>query len=76
MNTKSTGSMFEDGKVNVKSKLALLWVALMFFYIYNDIFSLYQPHHVAEQLRTQSHIDPAGGVRKEVGAHPAQDRLE
>ena len=40
--------MFEDGKVNVKSKLALLWVALMFFYIYNDIFSLYQPHHVAE----------------------------
>ena len=40
--------MFEDRKVNVKVKLALLWVALMFLYIYNDIFSIYQPGHVAD----------------------------
>lgn len=40
--------MLEDKKVNVKVKLALLWVALMFLYIYNDIFSMYQPGHVAE----------------------------
>jgi len=40
--------MLEDLKVNVKLKLALLWVALMFLYIYNDIFSMYQPGHVAE----------------------------
>ena len=40
--------MLEDSKVNVKVKLALLWAALMFFYIYNDIFSLWQPGHVAE----------------------------
>ena len=40
--------MLEDRKVNVKVKLALLWVALMFLYIYNDILSMYQPGHVAE----------------------------
>ena len=48
MNANETGSMLEDRKVNVKAKLALLWVALMFFYIYNDVFSFFQPGHVAE----------------------------
>jgi hypothetical protein len=46
-------SMLEDRKVNVKVKLALLWVALMFFYIYNDLFSLWQPGHVAELVEGQ-----------------------
>jgi len=27
----------EDIKINVKIKLALFWVALMFFYLYNDL---------------------------------------
>lgn len=40
--------MLVDRKVNVKVKLALIWAALMFIYIYNDIFSMYQPGHVAE----------------------------
>jgi hypothetical protein len=53
MNTNETGSMLEDRKVNVKAKLALLWVALMFFYIYNDLFSLWQPGHVAELVEGQ-----------------------
>jgi hypothetical protein len=53
MNTNETGSMFEDRKVNVKAKLALLWVALMFFYIYNDLFSLWQPGHVAQLVEGQ-----------------------
>ena len=48
MNTKKNTVMLEDKKVNVKVKLALFWVALMFLYIYNDIFSIYQPGHVAE----------------------------
>jgi len=30
----------EDIKINVKVKLALFWVALMFFYLYNDLFSV------------------------------------
>jgi hypothetical protein len=53
MKTKNNTIMLEDRKVNVKVKLALLWVALMFFYIYNDIFSLWQPGHVAELVEGQ-----------------------
>jgi hypothetical protein len=55
MNTKETASMLEDRKVNVKAKLAFLWVALMFFYIYNDIFSLFQPGHVADLV--EGHLE-------------------
>ena len=53
MNTKQTANMLEDRKVNVKAKLAFLWVALMFFYIYNDLFSLWQPGHVAQLVEGQ-----------------------
>jgi len=55
MDTQETTTTLEDRKVNVKAKLALLWVALMFFYIYNDIFSLYQPGHVAELV--EGHLE-------------------
>ena len=55
MNTKQTENMLEDRKVNVKAKLALLWVALMFFYIYNDLFSLMQPGHVADLV--EGHLE-------------------
>ena len=55
MNTNDTGSMLEDRKVNVKAKLALLWVALMFFYIYNDLFSFFQPGHVADLV--EGHLE-------------------
>ncbi len=48
MKTKKIIGMLEDRKVNVKVKLALLWVALMFLYLYNDILSMYQPGHVAD----------------------------
>jgi len=47
--------MLEDKKVNVKVKLALLWAALMFTYIYNDIFSMYQPGHIAELV--EGHLE-------------------
>jgi hypothetical protein len=53
MQTKKTANMLENRKVNVKVKLALLWVALMFFYVYNDVFSLFQPGHVAELVEGQ-----------------------
>jgi hypothetical protein len=45
----------EDIKINVKVKLALFWVALMFFYLYNDLFSLFQPGHVAELV--EGHLE-------------------
>jgi len=55
MKTKQTTNMLEDRKVNVKAKLALLWVALMFLYIYNDLFSLWQPGHIAELV--EGHLE-------------------
>lgn len=40
MNNQNT---FEDIKVNIKLKLALLWTSFMFLYIYVDHFALYMP---------------------------------
>ncbi len=37
-----------DIEINVKIKLALLWVALMFFYLYNDLLSFFKPGTVEE----------------------------
>ena len=37
-----------DIEINVKIKLALFWVALMFFYLYNDLFSFFKPGTVEE----------------------------
>jgi len=38
-----TAAVLEDPKINIKTKLAGLWVILMFFYLYNDVFTLFQP---------------------------------
>lgn len=38
--------MLEDVKVNIKVKLAALWTAFMFLYIYVDYFGLYMPGHL------------------------------
>ena len=32
----------EDIQINVKIKLSILWIGLMFFYLYNDVLSLYR----------------------------------
>ena len=32
----------EDVKINVKIKLSLLWVVLVFFYLYNDVISFFR----------------------------------
>ncbi len=36
----------EDVKINVKIKLSALWVALMFFYLYNDVFGSFRQDQV------------------------------
>jgi hypothetical protein len=56
--SNKTAGMLEDRIVNVKTRLALLWVALMFLYIYNDVFSLLQPGHAADLVN--GHLE---GVR-------------
>ena len=48
---KSTGKVRRpliDIKVNVKIKIAALWTAIMFLYIYNDYFALLQPGHISD----------------------------
>ena len=46
MNTKK---ILQNDKVNVKIKLAALWVAVMFIYVYADIKTLFQPE-IPEQI--------------------------
>ena len=50
MNTIHTTTEKEDVKINVKTKLSALWVALMLLYIYADIFSFYRPGHIEEMM--------------------------
>ena len=40
--TKEATGILEDVKINVKLKLSALWAALMFLYIYVDLFDLYK----------------------------------
>ncbi|MFN0158044.1 MAG: DUF6326 family protein [Bacteroidota bacterium] len=48
----------EDVKVPVKLKLAALWTAVMFCYIYGDFFSLFQTGKLAGMLAGK--IEPLG----------------
>ena len=34
--------VLEDPKINVKIKLSVLWITLVFFYLYNDVISLFR----------------------------------
>lgn len=44
MHTKKNQlNAFEEMKVSIKLKLAVLWLCFMFFYIYVDFFHLYMP---------------------------------
>jgi len=47
-NPKKTATILEDPKINVKIKLSALWVTLMFFYLYNDVFTFFQPGIIEE----------------------------
>ena len=42
--------IFENGKVNIKIKLSVLWITLMMLYIYADILSLFSPGAVEEMI--------------------------
>jgi hypothetical protein len=47
-----------DTQVPVRVKLAALWTALMFCYVYGDIFSLYQPGKLTALLAGQTPVGP------------------
>ena len=50
MNTSKKSLALADVQINVKLKLAALWGALMFLYVYADILSLFRPGHIEEIL--------------------------
>jgi len=43
MNRQKTATILEDPKVNIKTKLSGLWVAIVFLFIYVDYFGLFVP---------------------------------
>ena len=47
---EKTATILEDPKVNIKTKLSLFWVALMFFYLYNDVITFFRQDHMEEVL--------------------------
>ena len=52
MNTEEiTKDSFQDNQVNVKLKLATLWVSFMFLYIYVDYFHLFMPNKIDDILK-------------------------
>ena len=50
--------MLDDVKIHVKMKLSALWAAVMFCYIYGDIFGLFQPGKLQELLEGKTPIGP------------------
>lgn len=49
-----TNKVFEDIKINIKIKLACLWTALMFCYVYGDFFSLFVPGRIQRLMEGNS----------------------
>lgn len=47
-------SHFEDVKINIKIRLAALWTALMFCYVYGDFFSLFVPGRIQHLMNGDS----------------------
>jgi len=47
---KKTTRALEDVKIDVKMKLSALWVALVFFYLYNDVISFFRRDIIEEAL--------------------------
>jgi hypothetical protein len=59
----STGSQsrasLDPATINVRVKLALLWAATMFCYVYGDYFELYVPGKLQEMIGGQLAFGPA-----------------
>jgi hypothetical protein len=47
---EETATVLQDPKVNIKTKLSLFWVGLMFFYLYNDVMTFFRQDHMEEVL--------------------------
>ncbi len=50
MKESKNKKILEDPKVNVKIKLSVLWITMVFFYLYNDVISLFRKDILEEAL--------------------------
>ena len=53
---KRSGKL-QEGQIPVKGKLAALWTAVMFCYVYGDYFELYVPHKVQGLVTGDNMLD-------------------
>lgn len=51
---QSVTSSFQDFEINVKIKLAMLWTAIMFCYVYGDYIELHVPGVLAEAMQAST----------------------
>ncbi len=59
MSIKGTGPQpLTNYRINIKIKLAVLWTALMFLYIYADYFRLMTPEKLEKMMKLQTPMGP------------------
>ena len=51
--SSASSRTFEDVKVGVRSKIAALWVAMLFLFAYGDIFGFFSPGQIQEVMAGQ-----------------------
>ncbi len=54
----ATRTVLDDVKIHVKFKIAALWTAVMFCYVYGDIFNLYKPGKLDALLAGMTPMGP------------------
>lgn len=62
MNLNKTTIEMEDIKINVKLKISALWIAVLFLYVYVDIFSLYKPGIIEGIMAGKVYIFPISQI--------------
>jgi Family of unknown function (DUF6326) len=53
---KTTQNLLEDIQINVKLKLAMLWISFMLLYGYVDYFALYMPENINGILKGKVYL--------------------
>lgn len=56
--TRKTAAKLSDVAIHVKLKISTLWAAVMFCYIYGDIFNLFKPGKLEAMLAGRTPIGP------------------
>jgi hypothetical protein len=60
---KTSNGTLENFHINVRIKLAALWVVVMFCYLYGDFFTLFVPGRIQGLINGNSGIGPVSPVK-------------